>query len=1056
MSNCNSSIWVPACNPTDWVYDTLADLMQGTPAVDWFVRTKGCLSSSSKGEGIYRIYSAAGYAVDYPGQTVDIYGGAVTLANGNIAVLQPVNNIINYSQFSVDITGVAVADTMLVACHQFADDNKYSVVNSEGIVYWQNANIELNDPRDVDLTGTSIRMDVNSGTTAVTYNQPIMFTVKATNAPIAISPSDVAALNTTYSSFFKKLSHRVPNTIFGQYNGGLVKIIGTERDVDRGGNPLSFLNKQESFTIGRRGQLEQPIYKGYEGTISNVTVYPREVSQFHFKCPNLQLEGVASFTFLQLARSNCKISGLVITEGSVWPSSVREVIQALNCAKLVLEDWDCLAMPLGTTSAGGIYCFTGTHIVDMQAQRLRGNTGWGFSGCNFLKNVTFTDNSINRIDCHWGAYDITVNNNRLINWGCLLAGGGTFTAKDNEYHITGPLDAPIGESIVRAFLEVRPDYGAEWDGDIYVDGLTYIIDPAYIADIGANEFDVIRMRPSPNNVDFGRPMYHGHNVSIKNVVFRMDGTQQDNVGDTTLSLNCLNYDLRDVAAQDQYFPHTIVIDNITTTHPSDKVKITAYIPPNYLHPTTRALYPAVDVAAGDFNQKVSITNINAGRHNYTGDGADRGLVRFTLDWSLATLGTYPAYLTDTQAIRPLIEVHNCQGAELCLAVVGNCKVFNSEIKQLQTRTYSAAGPYGPNASQIFISCYDSSFRLTSSKSGSDTWEVPDETWAYNCDFNDLVNRAGGANAVGDADKFKGKGNRKIAATTAWTSTTPFLFDGENAYITGSGTPVGSVVPEFIGQIYKDTSTGNGLYNATGITSSDWKQSLYAGDSGIGIDSVYQAYSDWLLVPWSIGGKYAIDTAATNRPAGITAGFYVAETIGFAAGTALIRPAGSGNIYHVRVDNPLTAPTFSVIQEIQKVGDFGIGITDLPDLAVDANTLDISGSVQYLGAGSTNMPFGLDGLLNVVGNNANNNQTQLFFRQGDNRAFLRAAGNGVFNDWDEILTTGNLSYLRNTSGGTFASNATVAGSSLTPAQTGTWRNVSGVAILNNGYGLWRKV
>ena len=200
-------------------------------------------------------------------------------------------------------------------------------------------------------------------------------------------------------------------------------------------------------------------------------------------------------------------------------------------------------------------------------------------------------------------------------------------------------------------------------------------------------------------------------------------------------------------------------------------------------------------------------------------------MRFTLDWSLATLGTYPSYLTDTQAIRPLIEVHNCQGAELCLAVVGNCKVFNSEIKQLQTRTYAVAAPYGPSSSQMLVNCYDSNFRLTSSKSGSDTWELPDETWAYNCGFNDLVTRAGGANAVGDANNFKGKGNRKIAATTAWTSTTPFLFDGENAYITGAGTPIASATPEFIGQLYKDTgvATTTGLYQASGLTTADWIQ-----------------------------------------------------------------------------------------------------------------------------------------------------------------------------------------------------------------------------------------
>lgn len=51
---------------------------------------------------------------------------------------------------------------------------------------------------------------------------------------------------------------------------------------------------------------------------------------------------------------------------------------------------------------------------------------------------------------------------------------------------------------------------------------------------------------------------------------------------------------------------------------------------------------------------------------------------------------------------------------------------------------------------------------------------------------------------------------------------------------------------------------------------------------------------------------------------------------------------------------------------------------------------------------------------------------------------------------------NLIYAQQTSGGTIASNATVSGASLVPAQTGTWRNICGNDILTTGYGLWLKV
>ena len=62
------------------------------------------------------------------------------------------------------------------------------------------------------------------------------------------------------------------------------------------------------------------------------------------------------------------------------------------------------------------------------------------------------------------------------------------------------------------------------------------------------------------------------------------------------------------------------------------------------------------------------------------------------------------------------------------------------------------------------------------------------------------------------------------------------------------------------------------------------------------------------------------------------------------------------------------------------------------------------------------------------------------------------GNGT-GTWQQIHTTGSLAFLQNQSGGTLGSTATVAGSSLFPTQVGTWRNVSGGDILNNGWGLW---
>jgi len=77
----------------------------------------------------------------------------------------------------------------------------------------------------------------------------------------------------------------------------------------------------------------------------------------------------------------------------------------------------------------------------------------------------------------------------------------------------------------------------------------------------------------------------------------------------------------------------------------------------------------------------------------------------------------------------------------------------------------------------------------------------------------------------------------------------------------------------------------------------------------------------------------------------------------------------------------------------------------------------------------------------------------FMGRGD-RAFYEGVGGGGTGT-KELYHSGNLNHLQNTSGGAVASNATTAGSNLTPAQTGTWLNASGSSIADNGYGLWMK-
>ena len=73
-----------------------------------------------------------------------------------------------------------------------------------------------------------------------------------------------------------------------------------------------------------------------------------------------------------------------------------------------------------------------------------------------------------------------------------------------------------------------------------------------------------------------------------------------------------------------------------------------------------------------------------------------------------------------------------------------------------------------------------------------------------------------------------------------------------------------------------------------------------------------------------------------------------------------------------------------------------------------------------------------------------------------RKFFRTETAGNFTGWFEVHTTASLVDAQNVSGSTISPNGTVAGSSLSPAQLGSWINVCGNDVANNGYGLFKRV
>ena len=83
----------------------------------------------------------------------------------------------------------------------------------------------------------------------------------------------------------------------------------------------------------------------------------------------------------------------------------------------------------------------------------------GMFGTNYMRNMYFKNCFLNSMDAHSGAYNVTIEDSEFEHMN--FVGGGDIVIKNTIVYIDGGAGA----------IRLRSDYGSQWHGDIYVDGL---------------------------------------------------------------------------------------------------------------------------------------------------------------------------------------------------------------------------------------------------------------------------------------------------------------------------------------------------------------------------------------------------------------------------------------------------------------------------------------------------------------------------------------------------------------------------------------------------------
>lgn len=171
---------------------------------------------------------------------------------------------------------------------------------------------------------------------------------------------------------------------------------------------------------------------------------------------------------------------------------------------------------------------------------------WGILGSNFCKNLLYDGCTFSRFDAHQGVANATIRNSTLGHMGINAIGSGRLTIENST--IRG-----------RSFVNLRPDYGSTWQGELVIRDCVFV--PA-----GGKPTTASLISGSYSGQhNFGYLCYLPEKITIENLRID-DSSHPDNYRGPAIFSN-FNPEMKDATYQEK-FPYVknseVTLNNVTT------------------------------------------------------------------------------------------------------------------------------------------------------------------------------------------------------------------------------------------------------------------------------------------------------------------------------------------------------------------------------------------------------------------------------------------------------------------------------------------------------------
>ncbi len=462
---------------------------------------------------------------------------------------------VRYSDFGAKGDGKTDDIDAIAATHAFANLHSLLVKADPGATYY------ISGKKRTAI----IRTDTEFGTatfiiddTEVQNRNAAVFMVSSSQKPF--KPGNISSLKRNQ----KKIDTQLPGPCLVTVTNSKVK-----QYIRFGLNQNNGSSQTDIFVVDKNGNVDMsgPIIWDFE-QITDITALP--IDQNLLKITGGNFTTIANkvesnYTYysrgISIRRSHVLVEGLkhnIQGEGD-HGAPYGGFIDIGECAYVTIKNTILTGHRTYSTigAAGkpvsmGTYDLNANHALNVsfvncsQTNDIDDDRYWGILGSNFCKNLLYDSCTLSRFDAHQGVANATIRNSTLGHMGINAIGSGLLTIENSTVR-------------ARSFVNLRPDYGSTWQGEVLIRNCVFVPSggkPARASLIGGS---------NSGQHNFGYTCYMPERITIEKL--RIDDSKHPDNYDGPAIFTNFNPEMKDANYQEK-FPYVItkevILKDITT------------------------------------------------------------------------------------------------------------------------------------------------------------------------------------------------------------------------------------------------------------------------------------------------------------------------------------------------------------------------------------------------------------------------------------------------------------------------------------------------------------